>query len=62
MEYAKSINLIGEGASLENWDKYAWVYPLQQSSTPVENSQAKQAAAAKEAAEVKYYNDRYGEA
>jgi hypothetical protein len=62
LEYAKSINLVGEGASLENWDKYAWVYPLQQGSTPVQNSQAKQTAAAKEAAEVKYYNDRYGEA
>jgi hypothetical protein len=31
LDYAKSINLIGPGATLEAWDKYAWVYPLQQS-------------------------------
>jgi hypothetical protein len=37
MDYARSINLIGPNASLENWDKYAWVYPLQnsQSSSPL---------------------------
>jgi hypothetical protein len=28
MDYAKSIGLVGPSASLENWDKYAWVYPL----------------------------------
>ena len=32
LAYAKSINLIGPGATLDAWDKYAWVYPLQQSS------------------------------
>ena len=53
---AKDKKLIGPDASLESWEKYAWGLPSQ-AGTPSASD-----AAAKEAAEVKYYNDRYGEA
>ena len=53
---AKDKKLIGPDASLEGWEKYAWGLPSQ-AGTPSASD-----AAAKEAAEVKYYNDRYGEA
>lgn len=53
---AKGKKLIGSDASLESWEKYAWGLPSQ-AGTPSSSD-----AAAKEAAEVKYYNDRYGEA
>ena len=53
---AEEKNLIGPNASLESWDKYAWGLPTKK-GTPSATD-----AAAKEAAEVKYYNDRYGEA
>jgi len=53
---AEEKKLIGPNASLESWDKYAWGLPTKK-GTPSATD-----AAAKEAAEVKYYNDRYGEA